>query len=186
MQRPLKTWLIRGIVLLALIFAGGIAMLLVVREVEKRDAFCGSCHMNDHRVKLEQSMAKEAATLSALHHIQNDVRCIDCHGYDSLSGRVETMTLATKSLLQYVTGNFEDPSRTTEPIRNESCIKCHSPNRPHPSEEDEFHGRYEHIDLPTPCVECHTGHVPGLPAHAYLVRSMVLKQCAECHPERGT
>ncbi len=160
-------------------------MLYGVREVEKRDAFCGSCHMDDHRLKLRQSLHKEATTLSASHSIKEEVRCIDCHGYDSIPGRVETMTLATKSLLQYITGNFEDPSRTTEPIRDESCIKCHPPNRPHPSGEDEFHGRYEHIDLPTPCVDCHIGHEPGAPAHAYLVRSRVLIQCGECHPERG-
>jgi nitrate/TMAO reductase-like tetraheme cytochrome c subunit len=185
MQRRLKIRLIQGIVLLALIFGGGIGMLYAVREVEKRDAFCGSCHMDDHHLKLRQSLASEATTLSAYHRIQDKVRCIDCHGYDSLSGRVETMTLATKSLLQYITGNFEDPSRTTEPIRDESCVKCHSFRRAHPSGEDEFHGRLPHIDLPTPCVDCHRGHELGAPAHAYLVRSRVLEQCVECHPERG-
>lgn len=160
-------------------------MLYVVREVEKVDAFCGSCHMNDHSLKLQQSLAKEAETLSASHHIQKDVRCIDCHGYDSILGRVETMILATKSLLYYMTGNFHDPSITTEPIRDENCVKCHSPNRSHPSGEDDFHGRYEHIDLPIPCVDCHKSHEIGAPAHAYLVRSKVLEHCGECHPEMG-
>jgi hypothetical protein len=184
-QRPIRIWFIRGTVLLVLIFTGGIAMLFGIREAEKIDTFCGSCHINDHHLKLQHSIEKEAKTLSASHHIQKDVRCINCHGYDSIFGRVETMILATKSLLYYIVGDFQDPSRTTEPIRDENCIKCHPSNRPHSFGEDEFHGRYEHIDLPIPCVDCHKGHEFGSPAHAHLVRSKVLEQCAECHPERG-
>ena len=184
-QSPLRMWFTREPFILTLIFLGGFILLFGVREVEKFDSFCGSCHMNDHKLNLQQSLATEAETLSAFHHIAKDVRCIDCHGYDSFTGRLETMLLATKSLYHYVAGDFEDPSRTTEPIRDESCVKCHSPNRLHPSGEDEFHGRYEHIDLPIPCVDCHKGHELGTPVHAYLVRTKVLEQCSECHPERG-
>lgn len=185
MQGPLRVWLLRGIFLLALMLIGGVAMLYGVREIEKKDAFCGTCHVDDHRMKIEQSLADEAETLSAFHHIKKDVRCINCHGYDSLLGRVETMILATKSLIHYMTGDFEEPIRVTEPIRDENCIKCHPSNRPHPLGEDEFHGRMDHMTISIPCVDCHKGHKTGEPTHSYLVRSEVLSQCAECHPERG-
>ncbi len=184
-QSPILMWFTRVPFILALIFLGGFISLFGVREVEKYDAFCGSCHMNDHKLKLQQSIATEAETLSAFHHSAKEVRCIDCHGYDSFTGRLETMLLAAKSLYHYKMGDFEDPSRTTEPIRDESCVKCHPSDRSHPFGEDDFHGRYEHIELPVPCVECHKGHKDGISYQSYLVKSFVLKQCGECHPERG-
>ena len=83
-------------------------------------------------LKLQQSIATEAETLSAFHRIAKEVRCIDCHGYDSFTGRLETMLLATKSLYHFLAKSFEEPSRTTEPIRDESCVKCHPSDRSHP------------------------------------------------------
>jgi nitrate/TMAO reductase-like tetraheme cytochrome c subunit len=181
---PFRIWFTSLPFILALIFLGGFIILFGVREIEKNDPFCGSCHMNDHGLKLQQSLASEAETLSAFHRIDGAVRCIDCHGYDSFTGRLETMFLAAKSLFHYVVGDFEDPSRTTEPIRDESCVKCHPSDRPR-SSEDEFHSRFEHMDLPVPCVNCHTGHKPGINTQSYLVKKIVLNQCSECHPERG-
>ncbi|HLC19097.1 MAG TPA: cytochrome c3 family protein [Thermodesulfobacteriota bacterium] len=162
----------------------GITTLYGAREIEKHDGFCGSCHVSDHELKYSQSVEDTPETLSAYHGTDEDVRCIDCHGYDSFFGRVETMWLAVTSLFRYITGNFHDPSITTEPIRDLNCVKCHSPARPHQGGVDDFHGRLDHVELSTACVDCHKGHLAGLAEFSFLVRAEVLGQCRECHPER--
>jgi len=180
----MNTWLKRGSLVIVLVGAIGVLSLYGVRQVEKFDAFCASCHMDDHRLKRQQSLAEHAQTLAASHHIKKGVHCIDCHGYDSFFGRIETTRLAASSLVHYVLGDYKEPIQVTEPIRDENCAKCHAAES-RGRTSDDFHKRLEHIHLPIACVKCHKGHKQGDSDLSFLVRDYVIKQCRECHPDIG-
>ena len=43
-QAPILMWFTKVPFILVLIFLGSFILLFGVREVEKKDSFCGSCH----------------------------------------------------------------------------------------------------------------------------------------------
>ncbi|MEE9275403.1 MAG: hypothetical protein V3V62_08875, partial [bacterium] len=166
----------------------GIAGLYGIRAVESYDPFCTACHLKDHQVYLDDGRRPKNAlrTLGGLHLSGREARCISCHGEEGVEGMARTTWLASKDLLKFVVGDYEQPSRVFHPIPNKDCLKCHPEERILKLDETDFHAIIDHAELPFTCVRCHSGHrTGGRRKRAFLAPAFVQPRCDSCHARLG-
>ena len=100
---------------------GGVGVSLAL---ENQDLFCASCHTEPEATYYQQSTQSNPGTLAAYHR-QKQTACIDCHSGGGILGRSEGMAQGAQDLAAYLSGNYRHPAITTNPLSNDSCLKCH-------------------------------------------------------------
>ena len=111
-RKPPVLWPFALLALLVTIAIAAIYGFERVVERQNDDAFCISCHTDQHSVyaaRGESAVAGAiAADLSSYHYQQirgdgGNIRCIDCHrGDDSRNARIETAALSARISLQWL------------------------------------------------------------------------------------
>ena len=172
-------------------------------RMESNDAFCASCHTEPETTYYQQSQQPEAPTLAAF-HTHEDTRCIDCHSGKGVAGRLQAMMTGALDMLAFRSGRYTQPARTTRPVGNVGCTKCHNMPlipRGEPGEdpsktgEPGYDGHYHADSLEAlwrvrggpknRCTLCHPAHAPGDAQQAYMHPSAVEQGCRGCHQALG-
>ncbi len=190
------------LVLIAIMLPGiglGASLLL-----ENQDAFCASCHTQPEEKYYQASLQTQAATLAAF-HAQKATRCIDCHSGGGPLGRALGMMQGAADLALYVSGSYHAPAITSNPLGDDSCVKCHpevltrgrrsppSPiqdpvsargNRANDGHYHQFLQRWQAADPRAGhCVDCHTSHTDGAANVGFMTAAPVSKVCDSCHQQ---
>jgi len=174
------------ILLAALAPFAGAGGLYGIRSVETFNPFCTSCHLKDHQDYLDDGRRKREAvrTLSGWHLAGEKAGCISCHGEDGIAGMTRTTWLASKDLLKFIAGAYEQPSRVFHPILNNDCLKCHPEERILRLPDGAFHAIIDHAQLKDACVDCHSGHrAGGRKEKTFLVPAVAQPRCDACHKD---
>jgi predicted CXXCH cytochrome family protein len=178
-----------GIVVAIVLSIAGVGVSLAL---ENQDSFCAACHTEPETRYYQQSLETDSKTLAAFHTQQNDgVLCIDCHGGGGTFGRAEGLVQGADDLIRYISGSYHHPAITQNPIRDDTCLKCHDwvldPNQ---SGANQAKNGHYHVRLPkwqaidrhaAGCVSCHTAHTTGLVSLRYMSQGKVGKLCDACH-----
>jgi predicted CXXCH cytochrome family protein len=161
--------------------------------MENQDSFCASCHTEPEVTYYQQSLQPSAPTLAAF-HTGKQTACIDCHSGGGVFGRAKGLIQGADDLMMYYSGNYRRPAVTTNPLGDDSCVKCHEDvlalRRGARRNAD---GHY-HVFLPrwqaadpnaATCIACHTSHNQGAASQQYLLANQVNQTCDQCHAAIG-
>ncbi len=186
----------------ALVLLGGGGYAYAAR-MESRDAFCASCHTEPETTYYQQSLEPQPSTLAAF-HAHEGTRCIDCHSGKGVPGRFKAMLTGARDMVAFRLGRYQQPARTTRPVGNDGCTKCH--NMPltitaepgeGPSRGDRpgLDGHYHADSLEAAwrlwggpanrCALCHPAHAAGDAQQGYTTWSRVEQGCNACHRTLG-
>lgn len=193
-------------VILGAIFFLGVSGVGVSLALENQNAFCASCHTEPESKYFQQSLQASATTLATF-HIQKQTNCIDCHSGGGPLGRVQGLEQGSDDLVLYISGNYKQPAITSNPLGDDSCIKCHpevltrgrrSPpskiqdpvqgrgNRPNDGHYHQFLQRWQAADpRARHCVDCHTSHIDGQANVGFMTAAPVQQVCNSCHDALG-
>lgn len=201
------------LVVVVIIVAAAIALLPAVGVgasllLENQDAFCASCHTQPEVKYYEQSVQKQPPTLASFHR-QKQTACIDCHSGGGVLGRAQGLQQGADDLMLYLSGNYKLPAITSNPLGDDSCLKCHAdvkarrrgPNksgiaspiqggrearRAGDGHYHEFLQRWQAADARAGhCVNCHTSHTDGLANVGFMAADPVQQVCTRCHNALG-
>ncbi len=157
-------------------------------ELESRDAFCVTCHLESgplHDAKMHDYRSPEAVNLASLHRLAGDeFRCISCHRGASPLNRLRVKAVAARDAGMYLLGRFGEPDSMKHPLWNEDCVRCHSGYDP--SLEDAFHAIEVHNrdGFEFDCVACHRTHGKGgAREFGFLLDEHLKPICQRCHEE---
>ena len=181
---PLGMAVLIPLLLIAAALLGG--GLYGIRALESYNPFCTSCHLQDHQDYLDDGARPEKSirTLGGWHLAGGKAGCISCHGEEGIAGMARTTFLASKDLVKFIIGDYEQPSRVFHPIVDKDCVKCHSVERILKLPEEDFHAILDHATLPFACVECHNGHrAGGKKARRFIVPATAQPRCEQCHKD---
>ncbi len=185
----------RSLLVTALIVVGGAFVLAtggvgVALALENQDAFCASCHTQPEVTYYQQSTQAQPATLAAL-HTQKKTACIDCHSGGGLLGRSKGLQQGGHDLLNYLAGTYHRPAITTDPLGDESCVKCHAdvlaqaPKGVSRAMNGHYHvflPRWQKVDPNAAhCATCHSAHTQGVESLAFMTQGPVGQVCDQCH-----
>ncbi len=187
---------ITAVVLFLALFAAAGAYTYGV-HLESQDAFCASCHTEPESTYYQQTQTAEPSTLAAFHSAK-DTRCIDCHSEKGFTGRLKAMVTGARDMLAYRTGRYQQPAKTTRPLGNDSCTKCHVMSTFPASEEAINQGPQSHYHATAlnqawqqwggpinTCTVCHPAHRQGDPAQGFTTIARVERGCQMCHNVLG-
>jgi predicted CXXCH cytochrome family protein len=151
---------------------------------ENHDVFCASCHTQPETSFYQASLNASPQTLAAFHTTKN-VRCIDCHSGGGPLGRLAGLDRGAHDLIAYMSGHYNNPAVTTQPLGDGSCLKCHENIYNNQTFNNHFHlflSRWQAVDPQAAhCVDCHTSHISGPTDQAYLQDATVEPVCQACH-----
>jgi predicted CXXCH cytochrome family protein len=152
---------------------------------EQRDSFCASCHTQPESTYYQRSSNAQAVDLASAHKPKN-TRCIDCHSGSGIIGRVQAELLGAHNAFLFYTGTAVQPAKLTQPIRDESCLKCHQNVTNSRGRNNHFHAflsRWQAIDPNAgACVSCHSGHTTdGSAANRFMNDIRTETVCEACH-----
>jgi predicted CXXCH cytochrome family protein len=176
-----------GVIIGAAILA--IAGVGVALALENQDSFCASCHTEPETTYFQQSVQNSAVTLAA-YHTQKKTACIDCHSGSGTFGRSVGLLQGAHDLLAYFSGNYHRPAITTNPLGDDSCVKCHDEVANNLRGGSRAMNGHYHTYLPqwqasdpnaARCVTCHTSHTKGLAGLMFMSQGEVGKLCEDCH-----
>ncbi len=190
------------VILIVLPVAGVGASILL----ENQNSFCASCHTEPEVTYYQQSLQANAATLASF-HVQKQTMCIDCHSGGGPLGRAQGLEQGVSDLVIYWSGNYHKPGITSNPLGDDSCLKCHpevltrgrrSPpsqiqnpvqargNRANDGHYHQFLQRWQTADpRAAHCVNCHTSHTEGLTNVGFMTAAPVQQVCDDCHQKLG-
>ncbi|KUO73959.1 MAG: 7-cyano-7-deazaguanine reductase [Desulfosporosinus sp. BRH_c37] len=141
---------------LLLIGLGGVLGIIllsgVALKVTSTPQFCSSCH----------EMTPEVATWQVSSH--SKVSCVACHIEPGVQSLVKHKISSLTQLFEHITGTVPDPIVMPHPIKNESCIECHSMARKVTSSGDILIPHDKHLEQGIACVACHAGVAHGFVA----------------------
>jgi hypothetical protein len=187
------------VVVLAVLAIGsaGVSILL-----ENQNSFCASCHTEPEVKYYQQSLQSNATTLSTF-HTQKQAGCIDCHSGGGPLGRAQGLQQGLDDLVLYLSGNYKKPAITSNPLGDDSCLKCHSEvltrgrrsppspiqnpvqargNRASDGHYHQFLQRWQATDpRAAHCVTCHTSHTDGQANVGFMSADPVQQVCDGCH-----
>lgn len=176
-----------GMILLGAVFVflvvgvGGTAYSV---NLENHDAFCASCHTQPESTYFQQSQNQTPETLASF-HTGKSTRCIDCHSGSGSLGRVEGLMQGGQDLISFVSGRYHNPAITTNPISDDTCLKCHDQVAATQDFNNHFHvflTRWQSVDPNAArCVTCHTSHQKNPSDQAFLNAPAVDTICQQCH-----
>ena len=194
-----------GVALIAFVVLaiGGVGVSLVL---ENQNSFCASCHTEPEAKYYQQSLQVNGTTLATF-HVQKQTNCIDCHSGGGPLGRAQGLEQGIDDLVLYVSGNYKRPAITSNPLGDDSCLKCHpevltrgrrSPpskiqdpvqargSRPNDGHYHQFLQRWQAADpRAAHCVNCHTSHTDGLANVGFMTADPVARVCDGCHTGLG-
>jgi cytochrome c nitrite reductase small subunit len=155
---------------------GVLAVVLLVDRVTASPALCGSCHEIAPRV-VEWKESGHA-----------EVACVSCHipsinWYNYPRSLLARSRLLTRDAYRHVTKQYRDPvdARGSEgqPMPDEVCLQCHTPNRKATSGFRIKIDHAEHAKRNGSCVSCHVRTAHPLPTRSRPISLMA--QCFTCH-----
>lgn len=179
-----------GVGLAAFAVSIGIGMSL-----ENNSSFCASCHTQPEQTYVQRMQQPAAADLAAF-HAGKQVRCIDCHSGNGLTGRVyAVLAFGVSDTLAFYSGRYHNPAVTTRPLGSDSCIKCHDPSQLMAQGGAGGEGGQGHYHNPqleqlwqqaggpvNPCATCHPAHPQiGDASTIYSSDSTAQQGCDSCH-----
>ncbi len=158
---------------------------------ENQDQNCAACHTQPETTYVARARAASAVDLASAHGpLQSGHsgygRCIDCHSGVGLLGRAESLSLGANNAFKHFLGIARNPSVTTAPIADASCLKCHTSVLTAEGFDNHVHTylpqwRAKSADAAS-CVQCHTSHTTDAAASTgFLSQSRALAQCEACH-----
>ncbi|MBI3913936.1 MAG: NapC/NirT family cytochrome c [Chloroflexi bacterium] len=185
MQRILRLFLLGfgGSILLGV---GGVGGALAL---ENQDAFCATCHTEPEVTFYQRSIQEKKVDLAAYHTAER-TRCIDCHSGSGAWGRLIGLQQGAHDLAAFVSGTYRHPAITTNPIGDDTCLQCHPQTLVRPPGASRSGTGHYHYFLPqwqgedshaARCVNCHTGHEPGIDRLKFMQQGKVGEKCDECH-----
>ncbi len=191
-SRTIPKWILLaagvvGVVLLV-IAIGGTAYAL---HIEENDGFCASCHTEPEVTFFNQSTTQPAVTLASMHAQVpgHETRCIDCHSGGGTFGRVDGLMQGQVDLFAYWSGHYKTPAVTTNPLGDDSCLKCHRDISQRRDFNNHFHNllpRWQQLDAnAAKCVTCHVAHNTNNDAEGFLNVKTVRAVCNDCHRKVG-
>ncbi len=178
------------VIVLIMVAFGGVGGALAL---ENQDSFCASCHTEPEVTYYQQSLQGTPVTLAAF-HTQKQTACIDCHSGGGILGRSKGLMQGFDDLVMYYSGNYRRPAVTTNPLDDDSCVKCHNDvfvrrrgfNRQSDGHYHAFLPRWQAVDgNAAHCEACHPSHTQGSPSHQFLVQQTVVQTCDQCHAKLG-
>jgi len=141
---------------LLLLGLGGVLGIIlftgVALKVTSTPQFCSSCH----------EMTPEVATWQVSSH--SKIACVACHIEPGAQNLVKHKISALTQLFEHVTRTVPDPIVMPHPIKNESCIECHSMARKVTTSGDILIPHDKHLEQGIACVACHAGVAHGFVA----------------------
>jgi hypothetical protein len=182
-MRAVRLLLTGGLVGLGVLVMG----LFAFSKVEENDSFCASCHTQPESTYVARANAAAPVDLASQHRVAAPtVRCIDCHAEPGVSGRVGAMMLGAHDALRWVAGTARQPSITTAPLSDATCLQCHAEVTQQPGFDHHYHRtltEWQRTDpAATGCTGCHTAHTTGGAASAgFLRQQRTLQTCDACH-----
>lgn len=190
--RVIPKWLIlAGMVAVAVVMILAVSGTTYALHLEENDGFCASCHTEPETAFFNQSQTQPAASLAAFHaQVPNHAtRCIDCHSGGGTFGRVDGLMQGQADLLAYYSGHYKTPAVTTNPMGDDSCLKCHGDISQRRDFQNHFHrflSQWQAIDPNAArCTTCHAAHSTTADAQTYLTVSTVQAVCNDCHRKAG-
>jgi hypothetical protein len=199
MPRPVILLIAVVVVVIIALPAVGVGASLLL---ENQNAFCASCHTQPEEKYYQQSLQAQAATLASF-HVQKETRCIDCHSGGGPLGRAAGIMQGTDDLMLYVSGHYHAPAITSNPLGDDSCLKCHpevltrgrrsppspiqdpvqvSGRRANDGHYHQFLQRWQASDARAAhCVNCHTSHTDGVANVGFMAANSVQEVCDGCH-----
>ncbi len=178
---------IAGVMLLPVLGVGG------ALAVEMYDPFCAACHTEPETTYYSRTRSEKKADLAAF-HAPKQTRCIDCHSGGGQFGRVKGLQQGAHDLLNFVTGRYQRPAVTTNPLGDDSCVKCHTKTLARKAETRASAGmgllghyhfyllKWQAEDIHAArCATCHTAHTTGIAALRFMQQGVVGALCDECH-----
>jgi predicted CXXCH cytochrome family protein len=198
MRKPVIVLAVLAIVIVLLPGVGVGASLLL----ENQNAFCAACHTQPEDKYYQQSLQTPVTTLASF-HVQKQANCIDCHSGGGPLGRAQGIMQGADDLMLYLSGNFKSPAVTSNPLGDDSCLKCHpevltrgrrqppSPiqnpvqvrgRRGNDRHYHQFLQRWQAADpRAAHCVNCHTSHTDGASDVGFMTADPVQQVCDGCH-----
>ena len=165
-----------------LVIAGALAL-------ENQDSFCASCHTEPEVTYFNRSQ-KNPADLASF-HAQNKTACIDCHSASGMFGRVRGLQQGARDLANFLVGAYHRPAITTNPLGDDSCVKCHADilgiarqgsNRAMNGHYHSYLPQWQALDIHAArCATCHSAHALGLTGLMFMAQGKVGKLCEDCH-----
>ena len=172
------------------LFGGGITLAV---QLENQDSFCASCHTEPETTFYSRSLENPSDLASSHAHTELNVRCIDCHSGEGINGRISSLQQGARDLAVYLSGEFEQPATSHNPVGNEGCTKCHTPDAPdvvsltNIDSQSHYHlaSYLMEWDLRSPqpigtCVICHTAHDQSTSAEDHFTPP-TNQVCEDCH-----
>lgn len=191
-KRAIPKWLlVSGMVIAAVVLILAISGTTYALHLEENDGFCASCHTEPETTFFKQSQSSPGATLAAFHaQVPNhETRCIDCHSGGGTFGRAAGLMQGQTDLLAYYSGHYRAPAVTTNPLSDDSCLKCHGDIARRGDFQNHFHrflSQWQSIDPNAArCTTCHAAHSTTADAQTYLTVSTVQAVCNGCHRKAG-
>ncbi len=166
----------RRVRLAAGIAVGVLILLVAVDFATSSPRLCASCHELTPRVDSWSESAHSA------------VACVECHQtprewYELPIELVDRGRLLAHDTLAHLEGDFEDPVETAtagaEPVSDDVCLQCHSPNREATSGYRILIDHVEHAERNGSCVSCHVRTAHPLETRGRALSLMT--QCFTCH-----
>lgn len=183
-RRIPKSFILAGLIVLAvaLIGAGGATAYSI--NLENHDSFCASCHTQPETSYYQASLSSTPETM-AVFHSGKAVRCIDCHSGGGPLGRLSGISRGAHDLIAYMSGHYNSPAVTTQPLGDGSCLKCHENVVNNQTFNNHFHvflSRWQAQDPQAAhCVDCHTAHSGAPSSQAFMQDATVEPVCQACH-----
>lgn len=196
-----KVVMIVGVVIVGLVVlvVGGTGVSLLL---ENQNSFCTSCHTEPETKYYQQSVASSPTTLASFHN-QKQINCIECHSGSGPLGRAQGLQQGIDDTVIYLSGNYHKPGITSNPLGDDSCLKCHPEvltrgRRSSPSQIQnpvqgrggriadghyhQFLQRWQTVDpRAAHCVNCHTSHSDGPANVGFMTAAPVQQVCDGCH-----
>ena len=176
---------------------GGAALLVILLTAggygfaatqESHDAFCASCHTQPESTFYQRSLDSQPVDLASFHKTKQ-VRCIDCHSGEGVTGRIQAETLGARNAVAWYTGTAIQPAKLTFPIGDGNCLKCHADVTATRDINNHFHyflARWQSVDPNAGhCVSCHSGHATDANAVQFLNQEQTTAVCEACHNAIG-
>jgi nitrate/TMAO reductase-like tetraheme cytochrome c subunit len=189
-----RSWLILIGALLLLAAAGTSAGV----QLENRDAFCASCHTEPETTYYQRSLELPSDLASSHAFLDTaEVRCIDCHSGIGVAGRAGSLAQGAWDLLRYLSGSYQQPAVSSNPIGDAACLKCHTPPNGQPATDfavpfdSSQHYHFAHYlaewaardpDPVGTCAFCHLAHTEGTVPEMHFTPPVASNDgCNDCH-----
>ncbi len=152
-----------GLMPIGVAFTGNVAGY----EYTLKRPFCGSCHVMGPYIRdAEDAKSNSLAAIHSRNHRFGEESCYTCHADYQMFGAVTTKLNGLRHLYYYVTeyantgpdGEGGPTIHLYKPMKNGTCMQCHSTEAPRWQRVDEHASLVEDIRSgQQSCLDCHGG-----------------------------